>query len=86
MEGAFWKILVTEGNGISKDLHKFDKILNEQEIINIIETSKICHNLDGEYNCKPFFEGLDELINDGLINNKAHEYIIDSILDKLNAC
>ncbi|MSO13791.1 patatin-like phospholipase family protein [Rickettsiales endosymbiont of Trichoplax sp. H2] len=86
LEGAFWKILVTEGNGISKDLHKFDKILNEQEIINIIEASTICYNLDGEYNCKPFFEGLDELINNGLMNNKAHEYIIDSILDTLNAC
>ena len=86
LEGAFWKILVTEGNGISKDLHKFDKILNEQEMTNIIKTSKICHNLDGEYNCKPFFEGLDELINDGLIDNKAHENMVDSILDMLNAC
>ena len=86
LEGAFWKILVTEGNGISKDIHKFDKIPSDQKIEKIIATSKICHNLDGEYNCKSFFEGIDELINDGLIHNKAHENMIDSILENLDGC
>ena len=86
LHGNFWHILVAGENGISKDLHKFDKILNEDEIQAIIKDSKICNNLEGKYTCKSFEEGFDEFIQDGLMNNEAFGEAVDKLISDLDNC
>ena len=84
LKGNFWSIVVTQGDGILEEVHKFDKILDDDKIENIIKGSKICSNAADE--CKPFYEGIDQMISDGLLDNTSIADEIDTITKELNDC
>ncbi len=82
LKGNFWNIVVTQENGILKEVHKFDNILDDAKIENIIKNSKICSNIWDE--CKPFYEGIDELISPGLLNNSSLISELDALIKELD--
>ena len=84
LKGNFWNIVVTQEEGILGEVHKFDKILDDSKIESIIEGSKICSNAAEE--CKPFYEGIDQMISDGLLDNTSIADEIDTITKELNDC
>ncbi len=82
LKGNFWNIVVTQENGILKEVHKFDNILDDAKIESIIKSSKICSNIKDK--CTPFYEGIDELINDGLLNNSSLTSELDTLIKELD--
>ena len=84
LKGNFWNIVVTQEKGILEEVHKFDKILDDDKIENIIEGAKICSNAADE--CKPFYEVIDQMISDGLLHNTSIADEIDAITKELNDC
>ena len=84
LKGNFWSIIITQEQGILEEVHKFDKILDDAKIENIIAESKICNNTTEK--CIPFHEGIDQMINEGLIHNTSITNEIDAIIKELNDC
>ena len=82
LKGNFWNIVVTQENGILNEVHKFDNILDDAKIEFIIKSSKICSNIKDK--CTPFYEGIDELINDGLLNNSSLTSELDTLIKELD--
>jgi hypothetical protein len=82
LKGNFWNIVVTQENGILNEVHKFDNILDDAKIESIIKSSKICSNIKDK--CTPFYEGIDELINDGLLNNSSLTSELDTLIKELD--
>lgn len=84
LKGNFWNIVITQGQGILAEVHKFDKILDDDKIENIIKGSKICNNTTDE--CISFEEGIDQLINDGLINNSSLANELAALTNESDTC
>ena len=58
--------------------------LYDEKIKEVIKSSKICSNITDE--CKPFYEGIDQMINDGLLHNTSIADEIDMITRELDGC
>lgn len=82
LKGNFWNIVVTQENGILEEVHKFDNILDDAKIESIIKSSKICSNIEDK--CTSFYEGIDKLIKDGLLNNSSLTSELDTLIKELD--